>query len=129
RFLAWLDYLADEERLALDSLIELYAGERSGDVLGHVRGLSTLALVLMTLRAFALARRRLAEADTLAHGSDDPTAIANAALVRGWIEFVTGALDEAQQSLQQAAAAFDGIGEIQGWVAASCLLYWSFYCK
>jgi class 3 adenylate cyclase/tetratricopeptide (TPR) repeat protein len=129
RFLAWLHYLADEERCALDSLIELYAGERSGDVLAHVRGLSMLALVLMTFRAFAVARRRLAEADTLAHGSDDPTAMANAAFVRGWLEFVTGALDDAQQSLQQAAAAFDGIGDIHGWTAASCLLYWVFYFK
>jgi tetratricopeptide (TPR) repeat protein len=88
-----------------------------------------LAIVLMTLRAFALARRRIAEADTIAHGSDDPTALANAALVRGWIEFVTGALDDAQQSMQQAAAAFESIGDMHGWSGASCLLYWIFYCK
>jgi len=46
RSLTWLDYYADEERFALDGLIELYAGERSGDVLARVSGLVTLSAVL-----------------------------------------------------------------------------------
>jgi tetratricopeptide (TPR) repeat protein len=40
RSLAWLDYWVDEERSALDSLIELYAGERSV-MYYRVRGLAT----------------------------------------------------------------------------------------
>jgi class 3 adenylate cyclase/tetratricopeptide (TPR) repeat protein len=127
RSLAWLDFFADDERCGLDSLIELYAGERSGDVLGRVSGLATLAVVLMTLRAFAMARRRIAEAAAIAYGSDDPAAIAIAALGRGLIEFFTGALDEALQSLQQSAAAFDGIGDIRGWGGPSGFICWVFY--
>ena len=127
RSLAWLDYYVDEERFALDSLIELYAGERSGDVLGRVRGLATLAIVLVTFRAFGMARRRIAEADTIAHGSDDPAAIAMAALGRGWLEFVTGSLDESLEALKQSAAAFNRLGDIRGWGGPSVLIYWIFY--
>jgi tetratricopeptide (TPR) repeat protein len=129
RSLAWLDYFADEERLALDSLIELYAGERSGDVLGRVRGLAMLAIVLITFRAFAMARRRLAEADTIVQRSADPAAVAFAAFGRGWLEFVPGSLDKSREALQQSAAAFHRIGDIRGWGGPSCLICWIFYRK
>jgi tetratricopeptide (TPR) repeat protein len=129
RSLAWLDYWVDEERFALDSLIELYAGERSGDGLSRVRGLATLAIVLVTLRAFATARRRLAEAGTIGQRSDDPAAIAMAALSRGLIEFVTGSLDTGLEALQQSAATFHLIGDIRGWGVASILVCWILYVR
>jgi tetratricopeptide (TPR) repeat protein len=50
-----------------------------------------------------------------------------AALGRGWLEFVTGSLDESLQSLKQSAAVFNGIGDIRGRGAPSCLIYWIFY--
>jgi tetratricopeptide (TPR) repeat protein len=123
---AWLDYWVDEERFALDSLIELYAGERSGDVLGRVRGLATLAIVLMTCRAFTTAQRRIVEANAIARRGEDPAAIALASLSRGWLEFVTGSLDEGLSALKESAAAFDGIGDIRGWAAPSSLICWIF---
>jgi class 3 adenylate cyclase/tetratricopeptide (TPR) repeat protein len=113
--LAWLDYFVDEERFALDSLIELYAGERSGDVLGHVRGLATLGLVLMMFRAFSLARRRIAEAVAIAQHTDHPAATASAVLVRGWLQWITGALDACVYSFEQSVAAYKAIGDIRGW--------------
>jgi class 3 adenylate cyclase/tetratricopeptide (TPR) repeat protein len=129
RSLAWLDYLVDEERCALDSLIELYAGERSGDVPARVRGLATLAFILMTLRAFTLARGRLAEAATLVQRSDDPAATAMVALTRGWLAFVTGSLDVGLATLQQSAATFHRIGDIRAWGATSFLVCWILSCR
>ena len=82
--LAWLDYFVDEERFGLDSLIELYAGERSGDVLGRVRGLATLGVVLMMFRAFPLARRRIAEAVVIAQDSRPPGRDRSGGL-RAWV--------------------------------------------
>ena len=127
RSLAWLDFFADEERLGLDSLIELDAGERSGDDLARVRGLSSLAIVLSMFRAFALARRRAAEATSIAQNSNNASLIAMAALARGWLEFGTGPLDQCRESFEQSAAAFRGIGGIRGWGAPNFFLFWVHY--
>jgi class 3 adenylate cyclase/tetratricopeptide (TPR) repeat protein len=129
RTLAWLDYWVDEERFGLDGLIELYAGERSREPVGHARGLATLGVILITLRAFALAGRRLDAADTIARRSTDPAAIAVAALGRGWLEVVTGSLDAARASLQQSATTYKDIGDVRGWGGPSCLLYWVSYWR
>jgi class 3 adenylate cyclase/tetratricopeptide (TPR) repeat protein len=129
RLLVWLDYFSDEERSALDGLIDLYAGERSGDVLGRVRGHSALAIMLMTLRAFAPARRHLAEADTIGQRSAEPAATATTALVRGWLGLVTGSLDAGFDALQQSAATFHRIGDIRGWGGASFLVCWILYVR
>jgi tetratricopeptide (TPR) repeat protein len=125
--LAWLDYFVDEERFGLDSLIELYAGERSGDVLGRVRGLATLGLVLMMFRAFALARRRSAEAAATARKSDHPAAIGPAVGLGGFLQWGLGSLDEGTQSFEQAAAAYQGIGDIRGWGGMTICLFWIVY--
>jgi len=127
RSLAWLDFFTDEERLGLDSLIELDAGERSGDDLARVRGLSSLAIVLSMFRAFALARRRAAEATSIAQNSNNASLIAMAALARGWLEFGTGPLDQCRESFEQSAAAFRGIGDIRGWGAPNFFLFWVHY--
>ena len=84
RFLAWLDYFVDEERFMLDSLIELQAAERSGDVLGRVRGLATLGVALSTFRAFKSAWRRVNEATAIARQSGDPASLAMVAGGRGY---------------------------------------------
>jgi class 3 adenylate cyclase/tetratricopeptide (TPR) repeat protein len=122
RSLAWLDYFADEERFGLDSLIELYAGERSGDVLARVRGLGTLSLLLRMLGASRMARRRLDEASAIANGGGDPAAVPMGALIRGWQEFVEGSVDDSLRSLRLAASAFHGIGDIRGWGGPSTLM-------
>jgi class 3 adenylate cyclase/tetratricopeptide (TPR) repeat protein len=127
--LAWLDYFVDEERFGLDSLIELYAGERSGDVLGRVRGLTTLAIVFMMFRAFRLARRRIVEAVAIAQGSDLPAAISMALFVRGWLQWITGALDDSTQSFEQSAATYHRIGDIRGWGAASIMICWILFYR
>ena len=125
--LAWLDYFADQERFALDSLIELYAGERGGDVLGRVRGLATLGMVFMVFRAFSLARRRLEEAVAIAQETNHAAAIAAAVLARGLLQRTTGSVDESVQSFEQSAAAYKGIGDIRGWGGSTMTLFWVVY--
>ncbi|MFZ2648823.1 MAG: hypothetical protein WA210_01840 [Burkholderiaceae bacterium] len=127
RSLAWLDYFADEERFVLDSLIELDAGERSGDVLARVRGLGLLAVVLSMFRALALAHRRAGEATAIAQSSNDAALISHAALAQGWIDFATAPVDKCKASLEQSASAFRSIGDIRGWAGATVYLYWVHY--
>jgi class 3 adenylate cyclase/tetratricopeptide (TPR) repeat protein len=125
--LAWLDYFVDEERFGLDSLIELDAGERSGDVLGRVRGLATLGLVLMMFRAFSLARRRIDEAVAIAQDSDHPAATASAVFMRGCLQWITGSLDECVHSFERSVAAYKAIGDIRGWGGPTICLCWVVY--
>lgn len=125
--LGWLDYLVDEERFGLDGLIELYAGERSGDVLGRARGLATLGILFMMLRAFPLARRYIDEAVTIARDSDHPAAIGPAVFMRGWIQWTSGALDESVQSFLQSAKVHESIGDIRRWGGPTYYLCWVLY--
>jgi class 3 adenylate cyclase/tetratricopeptide (TPR) repeat protein len=124
RFLAWLDYFVDEERFMLDSLIELQAAERSGDVLGRVRGLATLGVALSTFRAFKLAWRRVNEATAIARQSGDPASLAMAAGGRGWLQLGTGPLAEAGRTIEHSAAVFRSIGDIRGWGGSAGSLSW-----
>jgi tetratricopeptide (TPR) repeat protein len=127
RSLAWLDYFADEERFVLDGLIGLNAGERSGDLHAHVRGLGLLAIVLSTFRALASAHRRADEGAAIAQANNDPALIADAALALGWIEFGTAPVDRCKTSLEQSASVFRSIGDIRGWAGATVYLYWVHY--
>jgi len=124
RGLAWLDFYADEERFGLDSLIELDAGERSGDALARVRGIATLSVMLGMLGAAGMARRRAAEAYAIADRSGDPAAIAMGAAGRGWQEVLDGAVDEGLRSYRLSASMFHAIGDIRGWAGASSLINW-----
>lgn len=122
--LAWLDYFVDEERFGLDSLIELYAGERSDDVVGRVRGLGTFGAVLMMLRAFGLAGRRIDEAVALAEASGQAAAIGGARFVRGWLDWITGSADLGWRSLEAAAAAYQSIGDLRRWGGPTYFMIW-----
>jgi class 3 adenylate cyclase/tetratricopeptide (TPR) repeat protein len=122
--LARMDYSIDSARFALDSLMELYAGERSGDVLARVRGLATLGIVLNPFGLSGLARARVAEAAVLARASGHPVAIAGVAFVQGWFQWQAGSLDECGRSFEQATAGYEAIGDIRAWGdAAGCLFF------
>src|SRR5258708_15478477 len=108
----------------LDSLIGLQAAERSGDVLGRVRGLVTLGVALSTFRAFKLAGRRINEATAIARQSGDPASLAMAALGRGWLQLGTGPLAEAGRTFEHSAAIFRSIGDIRGWGGQAAYLCW-----
>jgi hypothetical protein len=128
RTLAWLDYWVDEERFGLDGLIELYAGERSGEPVGHARGLATLGVILITLRAFALARRRLDAADVIARDSADPAAIAMTAFARGWLSSSDRSTTPARHcSARRRPTTASATSAAGG--GPCCLLYWVFYWR
>jgi class 3 adenylate cyclase/tetratricopeptide (TPR) repeat protein len=120
--LALMDFHVDTTRFALDSLIELYAGERGGDVLARVRGLSTLGITLTLFRARRLAHDRVAEALLLARESGHPAAMVVAIFARGWLQWRDGSLDDSAQSFKQSAAASNEIGDIRDW-ALGLILY------
>ena len=122
--LAWLDFYTDEERFGLDSLIELEAGERSGDALARVRGIGTLCGILRMLGAAGMAERRFAEAYAIADRSGDPAVIAIGALGRGWQAFIDGAVDDSLRSLRLSASTFHTIGDLRGWALASTQICW-----
>jgi len=127
RSLAWLDYFVDEERFLLDSLIELEVAQRSGDVLGRVRGLATLGIAFSMFGAFRLAQRRVAEASAIAQRSGNPASLAFAAFGRGFLQFFTGPLTECYDTFQDTAAAFHGIGDIRAWGSAVLQQNWITY--
>jgi class 3 adenylate cyclase/tetratricopeptide (TPR) repeat protein len=127
--LAWLDFFVDEERFMLDSLIDLQAAQRSGNMVGRVRGLGTLGVALTLFRAHKLAWRHVDEAGALARQSGDPTSLADAALARGWLQFGTGPLPEAGRTCAHSAAIFQSIGDIRRWAGPTVYLYWiQFWC-
>ena len=111
--LAWLDYFVDENRLAFDALIELRAGERSGDPIAHAHGLAIFGLVLMSLRAWGLARRLIDEALAIARAAALPGASAMPEFVSGWWHWARGATSPALQALDRSIVAYTGIGEIR----------------
>ena len=121
--LAWLDYLADDDRFALDSLIELFAGERGGDVLGQVRGLSTLGIAYMSLGAQRLAGSYIAEAIARAQASGHSAAIGTAELAGGMLSYARGALAQSAQHCHRSAGAYKDIGDIRGWGAPTSYLW------
>jgi class 3 adenylate cyclase/tetratricopeptide (TPR) repeat protein len=122
--LAWLDYYADEDRFALDGLIALDAGERSGDLVSQTRGIATLGLVLLAMGSHRLARQRIVEAVSIAERANVPMATAGALFVRGWFEWTRGMIDESMASLERSASAYQGIGDLRGWAGAVGTWIW-----
>jgi class 3 adenylate cyclase/tetratricopeptide (TPR) repeat protein len=122
--LVWLDYFVDPERFALDGLIELYAGERSDDIVGRVRGLGSFGAVLMTLGVMKLAGRRIDEAVALAEQSGFAAAIGGARFVRGWLDWISGSAGLGSVSLETAARAYRSIGDLRRWGGPSYFLVW-----
>jgi tetratricopeptide (TPR) repeat protein len=119
--LGWLDYFTDEKRLALDTLIELDAGERSGDALARSRGLTGLGIVLMTLGRHGLAHRRMLMANSIAQDANAPEATAFSQFACAWLALATGSLAEADRTFVRAASAYEAIGDLRGRGAAAAL--------
>ena len=122
--MAWLDYYADEDRFALDSLIALDVGERSGDLESQARGLATLGFVLMSMGLHRLAWRRIGESMAIADRIRVPTIQAGAPFVRGWFQWTRGQIDDAMVSLEASASLYRSIGDLRGWAGALSTLAW-----
>ena len=123
--LCWLDYFADENRFALDNLIELDAGERSGDALGRSRGLAGLGMMLISLGRLRLAHRRVHMASSIAQDANAPAAIAFSQFASAWLALTIGSLAEAERTFEQATSAYEAIGDLRGCCAAAAMRSWA----
>jgi tetratricopeptide (TPR) repeat protein len=122
--LIWLNYLVDEERFALDGLIGLDVGDRSGDLDARGRGLAMLGIVLNAFGSHRWARRCVDEGISVAARANAPTTTAAAAFVRGFMQWTHGSVDEAWPSLEQSAAAYQAFGDLRGWAGAASVQFW-----
>ena len=122
--LIWLNYLVDEERFALDGLIGLDVGNRSGDLAARGRGLAMLGIVLNAFGSHRWARRCIDEGVSVAARANVPTTTAAAAFVCGFLEWTHGSIDEAWSSLEQSAAAYQAFGDLRGWAGAASVQFW-----
>jgi tetratricopeptide (TPR) repeat protein len=123
--LTWLDYFADEKRMTLDGLIELDAGERSGDALGRSRGLAALGIVLMLLGRLRLAHRHALKAKSIAEDASAPAAIAFSQFTCAWVALTAGSLSEADQTYEQATSSYAAIGDLRGRCGAAAMRIWA----
>jgi class 3 adenylate cyclase/tetratricopeptide (TPR) repeat protein len=127
--MSWMDYFFDEERMVLDSLLELHVGERSHYSLAEARGLSSVGFGLMEFNARRLARRYHTEAIAVAQRTENPSAIAFAWFTLGFLDFYDGVWDEGESILGKAAAAYRKAGDIHGWGGATLILSFVTYFR
>ncbi|MGQ0672511.1 MAG: AAA family ATPase, partial [Hyphomicrobium sp.] len=123
--LAWLDYFIDEERFLLDSVIELDAGERSGEVMASSRGVSTLGFVMMAKGLNRFSRKLQGEALAMARVSGVPAALATPQMFRGWLDWNMGRFDDGIRFLDEAKHAFGAIGDLRRRGGATALMAWA----
>ena len=123
-FMAWMDYFLDKERLLLDSLLELDAGERSHHGMAEARGLSSLGFATMTFNLRKIARKYHAQAAAVAQRSAQQPAIVLAFFTRAFLDFYEGNWDECEAGMRKAEAGYRELGDIHRWGSASLMLCW-----
>lgn len=123
--MAWTDYFLDKERMLLDSLLELQAGERSDHALAEARGLSAVGFGLMTYGARALARRYHTRALALAQRSGHASAIAFAWMALAFVDFYDGAWDAFEDRMGRAVTGFRESGDLHRWGSPVMMVAWA----
>jgi class 3 adenylate cyclase len=123
-FMAWMDYFLDKERLLLDSLLELDAGERSQHGTAEARGLSSLGFATMTFNLRKISRRYNAQAALAAQRSGQPPAIVLSFFSQGFLDFYEGNWDACEAHMGKAEAGYRELGDIHRWGSAALMLCW-----
>ena len=116
-----IDTFRDEERMFLDCLIALDAGERSGDAVAEVEGLAALSVIFTLSGAYRLARRYAGRAVALAERIRDARALGIAYLGLGILEGRKTSWEESIRLFEKSAAAFQQAGDVHGWGGATLL--------
>ncbi len=111
-FMSWMDHFIDKERMLLDCLLELHAGERSPFAFAEARGLSALGFGFMTFNARALSRRYHVRAGMIAHSTNNPSAIAFAVFALGFLDFYDGQWDACDLNLGKAETIYRDTGDL-----------------
>lgn len=117
-FMAWMDNFLDRERLLLDCLIELHAGERSHYAVAEARGLGSVGFSFTTFNARRLARRYHLRALDIAQRSNNASAIAFALFAFGFLDLYEGRWDECDAHLGQAGKVYRKAGDVHSWGGA-----------
>lgn len=123
-FMAWMDYFLDKERLLLDSLLELDAGERSHHGMAEARGLSSLGFATMTFNLRKISRNYNAKAAVVAQRSGQQPAIVLSFFTQAFLDFYEGNWDECEARMGKAEAGYRELGDIHRWGSASLMLCW-----
>jgi class 3 adenylate cyclase/tetratricopeptide (TPR) repeat protein len=116
--MAWMDYFLDKERMLLDCLLELHAGEHSAYAVAEARGLSSLGFGFMTFDLRRLARRYHVDAAIVAEQTHNPSAIAFAWFATGFLDFYEGRWDACDANLAKGATTYGEAGDLHRWGGA-----------
>jgi class 3 adenylate cyclase/tetratricopeptide (TPR) repeat protein len=120
--MSWVDYFLDKERMLLDCLLELQAGELSHYSVAESRGLGSLGFGFMTYDMRRIARRYHTRAAPLARDTNNPSAIAFAWFSLGFLDFYDGRWDDAESNLRKGAVTYRDSGDIRRWGGAILML-------
>jgi tetratricopeptide (TPR) repeat protein len=123
--MAWTDYFLDKERMLLDSLMELDAGENSDHALAEARGLSAVGFGLMTYGARRLARGYHQRALALAQRSGHASAIAFAWMALAFVDFYDGRWDDFESRMGRAVTGFRESGDLHRWGSPVMMVAWA----
>lgn len=117
-FMSWMDYFLDKERMLLDCLLELHAGELSSYRVAEARGLSSLGFGFMTFQALGLSRRYHNAARAVAERTDNASAIAFAWFALGFLDYYDGLWDACDRNLNKGGSLYLESGDIHRWGGA-----------
>ena len=120
----WLGqiFFIDEERMLLDCLISLRAGERIDEPRAISLGLLALGLVFTLSGANRIARRYMTKALEHAQAANDPAAIGVALFMYGWLQCNEQTWDAAIKTLERAAEKYVNAGDVLGWGGPTAFL-------
>ena len=116
--MAWMDYFLDKERMFLDCLIELSAGEQSTYTVAEARGLSSLGFGFMIFDLRRLARWYHERAGVIADQTAHPSAMAYSAFSLGFLDFYDGRWDTCEANLDKGGTLYREAGDIHRWGGA-----------
>jgi tetratricopeptide (TPR) repeat protein len=111
-FMSWVDYFLDKERMLLDCLLELHAGENSNYSLAEARGLSSLGFGLMTYHVLGMSRGYHLRAMEIARKTNNPSATAFVIFALGFLDFFDGRWDDCDANLGKGAATYRDAGDL-----------------
>lgn len=117
--MAWLNYMTDQERMVLDTLIQVDVGEKSRDAMALSLGYTTMAIVLTVSGAHRWARRYLTDAVAIAKTTADPAIVGLSLFGTGWLEADVGAWNDSVRTLERSAAEYRSAGDLRGWAMAT----------
>ena len=122
--MSWTDYFLDKERMLLDSLLELHAGECSEHALAEARGLSSVGFGMMTFGARGLARRYHHRAQAVAQRSANLSAVAFAGMALAFVDFYEGRWDQFESRMGKAATSYRESGDLHRWGSPAMMVSW-----